>query len=80
MSERDRKVENLRNYSSKLNVKLSHQKVGTIVLKCDPVLGRGSVTQLARLFLNILPFPTMRICRIAYKIGQSKLKTLPNTI
>ena len=28
---------------------------------------------------NILPFSAMRICQIAHKIGQSKLKTLANT-
>ena len=35
---------------------------------------------MARYYFNILPFSTMRICPIANNIGQSKLKTLPNTI
>ena len=34
---------------------------------------------MARLFFNILPFSTMKICQIAYKFAK-RLKILPNTI
>ena len=36
--------------------------------------------QIARLLFITLPFSTMRIGPISYKIGPSKLKTLANTI
>ena len=39
----------------------------------------GQCVQMAKLYFNILPFSTMKMCPIAYKIGQSKLKTLANT-
>ena len=38
-----------------------------------------SVTRWLVYFFTILQFSTLRICPIAYKIGQSKLETLPNT-
>ena len=45
-----------------------------LIKSLEKFLGRVQCDQISRIFVNILPFATMKICRMEKNIGQSRLK------
>ena len=66
--------------SGKRNFSTKTSRTGTLERFVYNSLSKDQCDQMARLLFIISPFSTLRICPIAFKIHQSKLKTLANTI